>query len=52
MTLSAHLRALVFLAIALHGTPLPFAQETVWRRDPGGWRLQLDIWNSLPEPGS
>ena len=20
----------------------------VWRREPGGWRMQLDIWNSRP----
>jgi ketosteroid isomerase-like protein len=20
----------------------------VWRREPAGWRMQLDIWNSLP----
>jgi uncharacterized protein (TIGR02246 family) len=24
----------------------------VWRRDKGSWRMQLDIWNSGPEPGS
>jgi uncharacterized protein (TIGR02246 family) len=24
----------------------------VWRRDKGTWRMQLDIWNSGPEPGS
>lgn len=24
----------------------------VWRRDQGGWRMQLDIWNSGPEPRS
>jgi ketosteroid isomerase-like protein len=24
----------------------------VWRRDNGAWRMQLDIWNSGPEPGS
>jgi ketosteroid isomerase-like protein len=22
----------------------------VWRREPGGWKMQLDIWNSGPEP--
>ncbi|MDF3052066.1 MAG: hypothetical protein K0S19_171 [Geminicoccaceae bacterium] len=24
----------------------------VWRREPGGWKMQLDMWNSGPEPGS
>lgn len=24
----------------------------VWRREPGGWRMQLDMWNSGPQPGS
>jgi ketosteroid isomerase-like protein len=24
----------------------------VWRREPRGWRMQLDIWNSGPEPRS
>ncbi len=24
----------------------------VWRREPGGWRMQLDIWNTGPEPRS
>jgi hypothetical protein len=24
----------------------------VWRREKGGWRMQLDIWNSGPEPRS
>jgi ketosteroid isomerase-like protein len=24
----------------------------VWRREPHGWRIQLDMWNSGPEPGS
>jgi ketosteroid isomerase-like protein len=24
----------------------------VWRRENGGWRMQLDIWNSNAEPGS
>lgn len=24
----------------------------VWRREPAGWRMQLDMWNSGPEPGS
>jgi ketosteroid isomerase-like protein len=24
----------------------------VWLREPGGWRMQLDMWNSGPEPGS
>ena len=22
----------------------------VWRRGPGGWKMQLDMWNSGPEP--
>ena len=22
----------------------------VWRRTPAGWRMQLDIWNSRPDP--
>ena len=22
----------------------------VWRRDPDGWKMQLDMWNSGPEP--
>jgi ketosteroid isomerase-like protein len=24
----------------------------VWRRDQGGWRMQLDIWNSSDKPES
>ncbi len=24
----------------------------VWRREAEGWRMQLDMWNSGPEPGS
>jgi ketosteroid isomerase-like protein len=24
----------------------------VWRREPDGWRMQLDMWNSGPQPGS
>ncbi len=24
----------------------------VWRREPAGWRMELDMWNSGPEPGS
>ena len=24
----------------------------VWRREAAGWRIQLDMWNSGPEPGS
>lgn len=24
----------------------------VWRREPAGWRMQLDMWNSGPESGS
>jgi uncharacterized protein (TIGR02246 family) len=24
----------------------------VWRRDGGKWRMQLDMWNSGPQPGS
>jgi uncharacterized protein (TIGR02246 family) len=24
----------------------------VWRRENGSWRMQLDIWNSGPQPGS
>ncbi len=24
----------------------------VWRHEPAGWRMQLDMWNSGPEPGS
>jgi ketosteroid isomerase-like protein len=24
----------------------------VWRREPQGWRMQLDIWNSGPRQGS
>jgi len=24
----------------------------VWRREPDGWRIQLDMWNSGPQPGS
>jgi ketosteroid isomerase-like protein len=24
----------------------------VWRREPNGWRMQLDMWNSGPRPGS
>ncbi len=24
----------------------------VWRREPAGWRMQLDMWNSGPEPAS
>ena len=24
----------------------------VWRREPGGWRIHLDMWNSGPEPPS
>jgi uncharacterized protein (TIGR02246 family) len=24
----------------------------VWRREPAGWRIHLDIWNSGPEPPS
>jgi uncharacterized protein (TIGR02246 family) len=37
------------------GTPWgPFRGKyvVVWRRDQGRWRMQLDIWNSGPEPGS
>jgi uncharacterized protein (TIGR02246 family) len=37
------------------GTPWgPFRGKyvVVWRRDQGSWRMQLDIWNSGPEPGS
>ncbi|HEY8197358.1 MAG TPA: nuclear transport factor 2 family protein [Gemmatimonadales bacterium] len=32
----------------------PFAGKylVVWRREPAGWRIQLDMWNSGPEPGS
>ena len=22
----------------------------VWQREPGGWKMQLDMWNSGPEP--
>ncbi len=33
--------------------PLGGKYVVVWRREPGGtWRIQLDIWNSLPQPGS
>lgn len=24
----------------------------VWRREPGGWRIRLDMWNSGPKPAS
>jgi ketosteroid isomerase-like protein len=24
----------------------------VWRREPTGWKMQLDMWNSGPAPGS
>ena len=24
----------------------------VWRREPNGWRMQLDMWNSGPQPSS
>ena len=24
----------------------------VWRREPGGWRMHLDMWNSGPDSGS
>jgi uncharacterized protein (TIGR02246 family) len=32
----------------------PFAGKylVVWRREPAGWRMQLDIWNSGPSSGS
>jgi uncharacterized protein (TIGR02246 family) len=32
--------------------PLRGKYVVVWRRDQGRWRMQLDIWNSGPEPGS
>jgi uncharacterized protein (TIGR02246 family) len=37
------------------GTPWGPSQGNyvvVWRRDMGTWRMQLDIWNSGPEPES
>ena len=32
--------------------PLKGKYVIVWRREPGGWRMQLDIWNSGPGPRS
>jgi ketosteroid isomerase-like protein len=32
----------------------PFSGKylVVWRREPAGWRIQLDMWNSGPKSGS
>jgi ketosteroid isomerase-like protein len=32
--------------------PLRGKYLVVWRREPGGWRIHLDMWNSGPQPGS
>ena len=36
----------------LSGGPSRGKYVVVWRREQGGWRMQLDMWNSGPEPGS
>jgi ketosteroid isomerase-like protein len=30
--------------------PLRGKYLVVWRREPDGWKMQLDMWNSGPEP--